>query len=686
VAKESTLQLLKDILVTQENNINQKLGLLKKEINKIEELYNKLKGELYQTYGLNWLPRDYFEVNDYIDENFESWKNGFPFELPSIKKNLEYRRNVVDDIKQRLDSQYNLMIVGESGTSKSTILMEIVCDYFDNGYEILYNWGTSWIKNGDQLVAFIEDMLQDGYAKLLVAVDNAHDQRTAAIFHVIDQLSTYHLRKNVKFLLTARLPEYDWFIKERLQTIDEEEYIESVQKFADTKTYRYELRYFSQDEIKDFIRRYNKLSPQEEKSLDDRSLQVYEDTQGYPIMVKFYALGDTEGLRNDVIKRMGRYLVDENKKPDGKKIQTTLICSFLDIANLTIKDELLEKMGLLDLAEQLDKTTIYEYKAGLWKTIHPKWDLELFSVMYNESNKAILSFRTQLLQSALENIFDKLKEDDIPLLVIQVLYNIASDGILPLEIIESVFRMPDYLSSDSKLEIYVTYMANAYFTLHKYSEGIKSLDKALEIEPNYTDAWYFKGTVLGKNLGEYDEAIKCFDKALELNPDHVDALINKGISLVSLGKYHDAIDSYDKAIMIDPDSWVSWINRGIAFGKLGRYRDAIECYDKGIEIYPENAVAWMYKGVSLYGLGKYHDAIDSYDKAIMLDPNHANAWYNRACSKIRMDGVEDGLRDLKKAIEIGGEEYVKLAKQEIDFEGVRNNDDFKEILGIKNNE
>lgn len=67
VANESTLQLIKDILVTQADTINQKLDLLKKEIDKVIELYEKLKGQLYGSYGLNWLPRDYFELHHYTD-------------------------------------------------------------------------------------------------------------------------------------------------------------------------------------------------------------------------------------------------------------------------------------------------------------------------------------------------------------------------------------------------------------------------------------------------------------------------------------------------------------------------------------------------------------------------------------------------------------------------------------------
>ncbi len=51
------------------------------------------------------------------------------------------------------------LLVGESGTSKSTILKEVMCDCFDDGYNILYNYGSIDIKNGGQLVNFIERII-----------------------------------------------------------------------------------------------------------------------------------------------------------------------------------------------------------------------------------------------------------------------------------------------------------------------------------------------------------------------------------------------------------------------------------------------------------------------------------------------------------------------------------------------
>ena len=47
--------------------------------------------------------------------------------------------------------------------------------------------------------------------------------------------------------------------------------------------------------------------------------------------------------------------------------------------------------------------------------------------------------------------------------------------------------------------------------------------------------------------GRYDEALQAYDKAIELNPQYSEAWNNKGIALDKLGKIAEAQVCYDKA-------------------------------------------------------------------------------------------------------------------------------------------
>jgi hypothetical protein len=84
---------------------------------------------------LSWPPRDYFEYHISTTGDTQHWKNGFPFSLPSIMEKKEFRMTaLINEIKSRLEDKQRLLLAGESGTSKTTILMEILTDYFVQGY------------------------------------------------------------------------------------------------------------------------------------------------------------------------------------------------------------------------------------------------------------------------------------------------------------------------------------------------------------------------------------------------------------------------------------------------------------------------------------------------------------------------------------------------------------------------
>ena len=51
----------------------------------------------------------------------------------------------------------------------------------------------------------------------------------------------------------------------------------------------------------------------------------------------------------------------------------------------------------------------------------------------------------------------------------------------------------------------------------RYNESLDYFDRALRIDPNFTEAWYAKGVAL-HNMMRYDEAIQCYNRALAIDP------------------------------------------------------------------------------------------------------------------------------------------------------------------------
>ena len=117
------------------------------------------------------------------------------------------------------------------------------------------------------------------------------------------------------------------------------------------------------------------------------SENIYHDAAGHPLMVKFSVFGE-EDLK-PMWKEYENYLRDPGQSEEAfaMKMTTMLVCSLLDIAGLPISEELLEDMDLLNYAVDLEGATLYSQPVIGWKTIHPKWDIEWLSYLYDPNYK-----------------------------------------------------------------------------------------------------------------------------------------------------------------------------------------------------------------------------------------------------------------------------------------------------------
>jgi len=149
----------------------------------------------------------------------------------------------------------------------------------------------------------------------------------------------------------------------------------------------------------------------------------------------------------------------------------------------------------------------------------------------------------------------------------------SEETVEDLDEFASKFELLEMLGVTFKSEDYFNRATDLYFK-GKYELAIKAIEKAIELKPDYADAWYNKGVAL-KDLGRYDEALKANEKAIELESDYAGAWNNKGAALGDLGRYDEALKAYEKAIELELEYADAWNNKGVALGKLGRYDEAL---------------------------------------------------------------------------------------------------------------
>jgi len=107
--------------------------------------------------------------------------------------------------------------------------------------------------------------------------------------------------------------------------------------------------------------------------------------------------------------------------------------------------------------------------------------------------------------------------------------------------------------------------------------------------PSATD--YLKQGVTLFEEGKYEQAIDEYTKAIELDPNLTDAYYNRGLAYLMTKQYDLALADFNKAIELDPKMSTAWSGRGMALAGLGRYKEALEAYDKALEINPNDQLA-----------------------------------------------------------------------------------------------
>lgn len=98
--------------------------------------------------------------------------------------------------------------------------------------------------------------------------------------------------------------------------------------------------------------------------------------------------------------------------------------------------------------------------------------------------------------------------------------------------------------------------------------------------------------ILYNHLGNYAAGIRDFENALELVPNFAEAYINRGNSLFYLGKVDAAIDDYSRAIQYESGKLhTAYFNRGLVNEKRKQHQRAYADFVRANELKPDWVLA-----------------------------------------------------------------------------------------------
>ena len=108
---------------------------------------------------------------------------------------------------------------------------------------------------------------------------------------------------------------------------------------------------------------------------------------------------------------------------------------------------------------------------------------------------------------------------------------------------------------------------------HDSRAAIANYNKAIELNPQYTDAWVRKGVTLYNNKEHY-EAEMCLSEAVRLSPMLFKAVYNRGKNRLALDHMEGAVADFDKATTLKPEHPKAHEFFGDALMRIGKETEA----------------------------------------------------------------------------------------------------------------
>ena len=128
----------------------------------------------------------------------------------------------------------------------------------------------------------------------------------------------------------------------------------------------------------------------------------------------------------------------------------------------------------------------------------------------------------------------------------------------------------------------------------------------------YAKEYYLMGNECVTQAHDTRAALANYDKALELYPEYVDAWVRKGVTLFNANRMSEANECLNQAVKLRPNEFKAVYNRGKLRLHIHDIEGAVTDLDKATSLKPQHA----------------HDiegAVTDLDKATSLKPQHAGA-------------------------------------------------------------
>jgi serine/threonine protein kinase/tetratricopeptide (TPR) repeat protein len=188
----------------------------------------------------------------------------------------------------------------------------------------------------------------------------------------------------------------------------------------------------------------------------------------------------------------------------------------------------------------------------------------------------------------------------------------------------------------------------------KYDEAIASLNKAVELDPEFAMAYRLLGVVY-KLLGQYAKSKENYEKAFQFKdrmPPREYYILQGDYYHQSEATYPRAIEMYKKVLDIYPDDYLGNHMLAVTYGDLGEINLGIEQYSKILKSRPKDLLIYTNVADGYSTLGEQEKATQTMKEFVANNPGSDSGHYWLSCYYIMQRRFDLASQELDQAITI----------------------------------
>ena len=160
-----------------------------------------------------------------------------------------------------------------------------------------------------------------------------------------------------------------------------------------------------------------------------------------------------------------------------------------------------------------------------------------------------------------------------------------------------------------------------YLENNKLEEALRECETAIKLDPNDSVIYNYRGEIYDE-MGKLNDAITNYQKAVEIDPEYKEAWEN--LLIAELGIEEEFEESVSK----------EHLDQALEYAYDEEIEKVLSECEAAKSNLPNIAIAYNYMGLILQTANQFEDAIEAYSKAIKLNPRFFPARENLASAKI----------------------------------------------------